>query len=155
MYSSGSTVRCVHSLLRQGFADLKVRLVPPVHDAVQMLYGPTIQTAPWSTDQTRRARARLLVRGVLPGHAVAAAMQLLIDRDLAVVEITTAGVPAATLTSTRAVARARRWEGRLSYEDVIEQHFGTDHLEVGPGPPSGRDLAEFFARAFRRDGKPQ
>jgi glycosyltransferase involved in cell wall biosynthesis len=142
----GAVVRCVHSVLRQRFRDLAVRLDPPVERAVAQMYGAALRTDPWDRDQLARARARLAVRRPLPPHALDAAMAMLVDGDLGSVELVAAGAGVATLTATRAAARASRWRDRLSYGEVTEGLFGTGHLEVGPVGAGPEDLAGFFAR---------
>jgi GT2 family glycosyltransferase len=142
-------VRCVHSLLRQGWGDVGLRVVGAVDDAVGGLYGPVLRTDPWTVDQRRRARARLEVRRPLPADAVENAMGALIGHDLAAVDLTTGGRHAATLTSTRALARSWRWRDRPDLGATATGGFGRTCLEVGAGPPDTADLAGFFARPRR------
>lgn len=140
----GQTVRCVHSLLGQRFRDLQVRVGTPVDPGVAELYDGNVRVASWTDDQLRRARARLQVRRPLPAHALGDAMRLLIEEDIGQVDILTAGVVAASLRSTRAVARARRWEDRFDPDRLVADLFGVRALEVGPPPPGRDDLAGYF-----------
>jgi hypothetical protein len=140
----GQTVRSVHSLLRQTFRDLRVRLPPPVDPAVAELYDGTTQASPWSGDQLARARARLVLYRPLPANAVADAMRLIVEDDVGTVEIRTSGVRAATLTSTRAAFRAARWSDELEVGPLMAELFGCCELEVGPPPPERHDLAGWF-----------
>jgi GT2 family glycosyltransferase len=145
----GRLVRCVHSLLRQSFRDLRVRLPPPVDPAVAELYDGTTQSSPWSGDQIRRARARLSVHHPLPAHAVAEAMRRILDDDLGTVEILTSGLRAATLTSTRAASRSARWRDQVGADRFIPELFGCGRIEVGPSPPRRDSLAGWFRSALR------
>ncbi|WP_308074456.1 glycosyltransferase [Actinokineospora sp. PR83] len=135
--------RTTHSLLRQDFRDLKVRLPPGADPAARELYGRNAQTEAWTSDQLRRCRARLHARGPLPPGAVTAAMDLLVGKDLAQVTLTAAGDEVATLTSTRSTARAHRWRNRFSAEEIRDQ-FGTAHIKTGPPPPPRATLAGYF-----------
>jgi GT2 family glycosyltransferase len=146
----GFTVRCVHSLLRQSFRDLRVRLPPPVDPAVAELYDGSTQASPWSGDQIRRARARLVVHRPLPANALADAMRLVTDDDVGTVEILTSGVSAATLTSTRAASRSARWSDHLEAGPLVARLFGCRQLEVGPPPPERNTLAGWFEAAPTR-----
>jgi GT2 family glycosyltransferase len=141
---TATVVRSVHSLLRQRF-DLAVRVSPPVDAAVAELYGDTVRSTPWTPEQVRRARARLMLGGPLPPNALAMAMETLTRGDFGVVDLLTSGKQAATLMSTRASTRARRWSDRLPPQQVIDDHFGRRCLEVGAPPEPGRNLAQYFA----------
>jgi hypothetical protein len=147
----GGVVRAVHAMLRQGFADFRLRVPAPVTPPIDELYGPTLQSAPWDPDQLRRARARLHVASPLPPDALRRAMQLLVHDDLASVEILTSGSTAALLTSTRAAARAARWAGRPPPAHLTGEPFGRTRLEVGPAPAEGRELADFYAADWTTD----
>jgi hypothetical protein len=76
-------------------------------------------------------------------------MGALIGHDLAAVDLTTGGRHAATLTSTRALARSWRWRDRPDLGATATGGFGRTCLEVGAGPPDTADLAGFFARPRR------
>ncbi|MGD9989700.1 glycosyltransferase [Pseudonocardia sp.] len=94
---------------------------------------------PWSADQLRRARARVVVHDVLPPSAIADAMRLLEGRDAGEITIVDAGTGAhlADLTSTRAEGRARRWAGSsgLPRDEVVQRAFGrtTCHVRSATG----------------------
>jgi GT2 family glycosyltransferase len=138
-------IRCVHSVLRQQFRDLRVRLPPTADAAVAELYGCNVATAAWSDDQLRRARARLTVHRPLPPSAVARAMDLLVGEDVGSIVIHTDDGPAGTLTSTRAASRSRRWQDRFPEAEGVARFFGTQPLQVGPAPREHGDLAGYFA----------
>ncbi|SES45233.1 glycosyltransferase family 2 protein [Actinokineospora terrae] len=133
-------IRTTHSVLRQDFRDLRVRL-PHAHP----LYAGTADDTPWSWDQRLRARAHLTVDHPLPPTALTTAMSTLITNDLAEVAITTGGRYAGVLRSTRALGRARRWVGRLS-EDEAACGFGGTGVEVGAGPAPQDTLEGYFQR---------
>jgi GT2 family glycosyltransferase len=140
----GTTERCVHSLLRQSFRDLRVRLPPPADPAVAELYDGGTQACPWSGDQIRRARARLVVHRPLPANAVADAMRLITDDDIGTVEILTSGVRAAREAARVEVRVAARWGDRSEASPLIVELFGCRQLEVGPAPPERSTLAGWF-----------
>jgi GT2 family glycosyltransferase len=145
---AGGVARAVHSLLRQDFRDLRVRLSSPLDPLVAEVYGRSVRVAPWDPDQLRRARARLTVGAPLPPDALGRAMHRLVHGDLGIVTMRTSGATAATLTSTRAEARARRWAERLSSHEVMGGHFGIETLDVGPAPPAHRELAQYFCASW-------
>ncbi len=78
----------------------------------------------WSTDQLRRARARVEVDLPLPPGAVGAALAALVDGDLAQVAVQVDGRRAAVATATRAIGRAERWTGRFTRAEVWASAFG-------------------------------
>ncbi|MCW0213914.1 MAG: glycosyltransferase [Pseudonocardia sp.] len=136
------TVRVVHSLLGQTHRDLRVRVVDP-DPAVAELYGGAVRSVPWTADQRRRARARLTVHRALPPDAVSTLLGELVGRDLATVRaLGPDGRVAATMTSTRALGRARRWPGAA----VLDEAFGHAAVDVTGVRPTA-DLAGWFARA--------
>ncbi|WP_197519646.1 glycosyltransferase [Pseudonocardia sp. HH130630-07] len=101
-------VRTVDSVLRQTHRDVRVRL-PGGDDRITELYRGVADTAPWSADRVRRARARLEVHAPLPPDALATAMDLMVRHDLGRVEIVGAGHDRlAVLGAARAAGRARR-----------------------------------------------
>lgn len=105
----------VGSVLHQTHRDLRVRTAE--------VDGAAVQARPWSPDQLRRARARLLVREPLPPDAVAGAMAVLVEGDLGQVRLLTAdGAVAAVLRSTRVDGRSRR---RPALADRIAADFGS------------------------------
>ena len=129
------TARLVHSLLTQTHRDLRVRL--PGEPAEP--YAGMVQCEPWSADQCRRARARLVVHRPLPADTVARMMQAATTHDLGEVEAVTAdGEVVALLTTTRATGRGRRWGV------AVDPAFGRAALRVEAVPPR-RDLAGYFA----------
>jgi GT2 family glycosyltransferase len=142
---AGAVARIVHSMLRQDFADQRVRLPAPVDPLLAEAYGRTVRVAPWDLDQVRRARARLSVGAPLPPDALGRAMHRLVQGDLGIVEMRSSGLIAATLTSTRAEARARRWGERLPRREVLAGHFGIETMDVGPAPPAPRARAGYFS----------
>ena len=132
-------VRCVHALLAQDHRDLQVRV-----QAVDEVHRGQVRTEPWTTDQERRARVRVRL-----DQPVALAPGVLSDAVRRVTEapgrlvLTVAGEPVGTVTSTRALGRARRWP---DVADVVERCFGTASLEVAT-LERRQDLAGFLAAA--------
>lgn len=95
----------------------------------------------WSADQLRRARARVVVHGVVPATAIEEAIRMLEEHDPGEITIACAdtGADLATLTSTRAEGRARR-RPDLPREEVIARAFGrmTCHVHAGAIPRGAR-----------------
>lgn len=118
--------RCLVALLRQDHRDLNVG------------------RGPWTTDQLRRARVQVVVEEPVPlaRGTVGEAVRLLTDGGLGEVVLTCAGRRVGVARSTRALGRARRWEGLV--DDVVGRAFGRAELPVALVPP--RDtLAGFLA----------
>lgn len=85
---------------------------------------------PWTADQRRRARVHVRATAPLPPGAVGAAVAALVERDLAVLEVSVGGVPAATAVTTRAVGRARRWAPRFTAAEIYGTAFGGDRIDL-------------------------
>ncbi|GAA1881877.1 hypothetical protein GCM10009836_73900 [Pseudonocardia ailaonensis] len=100
--STPDVARTVQALLAQTHRDLRIR-------ALGELYPGTVQHEPWTPDQLRRARARLLVRSPLPARTVELMLREAVTHDLGEVRASgPAGEPVAILTTTRALGRGRR-----------------------------------------------
>lgn len=132
--------RCVHGLLRQEHRDLRVRVAAPV----DTLHATVVQADPWSADQLQRARVRIRLQRpvLLAPSAVGALVDRLTHDALGELVLTVAGAIVGTAHSTRALGRARRWEGAAG--DVVGWAFGRTRVEVPVVAPRD-DLAGFLA----------
>ncbi len=131
--------RCVHALLRSQHRDLQVRV-----DGAGELHAGSVRTEPWTADQRRRARVHVVLErpvALAPGALGDVVRRLTVD-DVGELVLCVEDEVVGKATSTRALGRARRWDGRI--DDVVGQAFGRERVEVEVTPPRG-DLAAFLA----------
>ncbi len=132
-------VRCVHALLRSHARDLQVR----VRGAGELHAAATREQA-WTPDQLARARVRVRLDRpvVLAPHVLGELVARLTDGGLGELVLCVAGERVGVATSSRALGRERRWQGRV--DDVVGRAFGRAEVEVEV-VPARDDLAGFLA----------
>lgn len=149
-WTTASTAACVHSLLDQSHRDLAIRLPATSDLLLDAVYAAAgrVRRTDWNQDQLRRARARLTVhRPVTFDHdAVARLLAAVRAPRGGRVRVSDGSTVVATMTSTRAAGRARRWKDTASLDAVIASAFDDVALDASElTEPAPADLAAFFA----------